>query len=124
MIVVEIRPSAPDLRPLSATCSSVCWTVATAHPSWLSPSPCPACAGAACTAPAAPAPGSNESGARAPAYAARMCHGSSMYHAHLATVSVVTALYHDWSRPCQTVLLPPTHPPLGSAYEHRPDPAG
>src|SRR5215831_2041979 len=38
MIVVEISPRAPDLRPLSTTCSpGWVWMVAMAHPSWQRP---------------------------------------------------------------------------------------
>src|ERR1700730_14231527 len=40
MTMLEISPSAPDLRPFWATCSPDCWAswiAATAHPSWQPP---------------------------------------------------------------------------------------
>src|SRR5260370_622053 len=104
MTVLEISPSAPDLRPLSATCSAGwdCCTVAMAHSSWQLPGRSTG-PGTACVArqrrhrvPRIRYPGATDPGP--------LCHGSSTYRAHLATISVVTGVYHDWSRPCQPAL--------------------
>src|SRR6202035_5700597 len=110
MMVVDISPRAPDLRPLSATCSADwdSWTVAMAHPSWQLPGR---------------VTGLSMARTRRRRHRAQrieyldaidsvpMCHGSSTYRALLATISVVTGVYHHWYRPCQP------GPGLGSAHE-------
>src|SRR5260370_32963688 len=103
MIVVEIRPRAPDLQRFSATCSAGwdCWMAGMAPPSWQLP--------VRVTGPGTARTRQRRHRAQRIEYidatdSASMCHGSSTYRAPLATISVVTGVYHDRSRPCQPAL--------------------